>query len=138
MNKPNKLTISKYLESIKKSKLRYISADDLSEIVGVYPSVIIDNLSYFEPIINIDTEYNIVELVPQMEAYLVKKPVAEHKNKKKDKKEKLPYQSLNQFIRDKMTFGGMFDNNAQLSSEDLRILKKIVINEINKNKDKKH
>ena len=140
MKKPSSNTIKKYVVAIKNSKRRYVNSDDLSQIVGIYPDIIREAFSYYDPMVNMDLEYNLVDLIPVIEKGDTKKKVGHKKvNKKVDNKKKevkLPYKSINDFVYSKMTFGGMFDKNVSLSDDDLTILKALVVEEQHKRKNK--
>ena len=60
MKAPNVSTLKKYLSAMAKIKKKYITAERLSKVVGVYPEIINENLSYFDPMINMDYEYNLL------------------------------------------------------------------------------
>ena len=87
-----------------------------------------------------DPEFNLMELVPTIKQYineqeenktLVKKPIIKKKDIDK-------YESINDFIYKKMTsVGGLLDRNAVLSDTDLRVLKKLVVEEQNYRKTHK-
>ena len=64
MKTPNITTLKKYLLSLSKIKAKYVTAERLSRIVGVYPEIINENLSYFEPTLMLDNSFNLLELVP--------------------------------------------------------------------------
>jgi hypothetical protein len=137
MSKPNKKTLTKYYDAIKKSKLKYITSETLSEIVGIYPDILNECFSYFDPMVNLDTEFNLVDLLPSIKEYINLKPVKKTKKTAAKKKvEKLPYKNINEFVKEKMTFGGMFNYGSELSDDDLLLLKKLIIQEQNKRKQK--
>lgn len=122
-----------------KMKAKYITAERLSKVVGIYPEIISDNLSYFDPTLKMDYEYNLLELVPTIKKYI------EDKEKKKDvairiepitKKDVEQYDSVIDFVYKKMAIGGFVDKSVNLSSSDLRILKRLINEELNKRKKK--
>ena len=133
MKEPKSSEIKKYLNAILKLNKKYVTTERLSRVVGHYPEVIAETLSYFEPMLLMDTDYNLMELVPALKDFLVKKE--ENKSltprpaavRKKDVKQ---YDSIYDFIYRKMTnAGGLLDRNAELSDIDLRILKKLIAEE---------
>ena len=140
MKEPRLSDVKKYLNAILKLKKKYVTTDRLSRIVGLYPEVINETLSYFEPTINMDPDFNLMELVPALKEYIEK--VEEEKNdlsfrpqvvvKKKDVDQ---YDSIYDFIYRKMTnAGGLLDKNVILSDVDLKILKKLIAEEQNRRK----
>ena len=87
-----------------------------------------------------DPEYNLMELVPTLKQYLIdqeenktlinKKPIVKKKDLEK-------YESINDFVYKKMTsVGGLLDRNIVLSDTDLRILKKLINEELESRKNK--
>lgn len=139
MKPPSVAVIKKYLASMNKIKAKYITADKLSRTVGVYPEIIAENLSYFDPMINMDYEYDLTELIPQMEEYVnkssEKKPIINRKNMVTQKMLD-QYGTIGNFIYGKMTIGGLMDPNTELSDKDLKILKKLIAEEQSKRKNK--
>ena len=150
MKEPSIYILRKYLNALTKVKKKYVTAETLSKHLGVYPEVITENLAFFEPMIMMDYEYNLMELIPQIKDHIHNKEAAKlkvraekaklkaaSKPKDKEQKEKLPkvkYSSIQDFVYKKMTFGGMFDKSAKLDEEDLKALKHLVILELNKKK----
>ena len=139
MKKPSVSVLKKYLNAMGKIKKRYITSEVLSRYVGVYPEVINENLSYFEPLMTMDSSVNILELVPAIKQYIIdeeekKTPVI--RVAPVNKKEVDLYESLNDFVYKKYSVGGMIDKGAELSDKDLRIMKKLVAEELAKRKKK--
>lgn len=141
MKEPNVKDIKKYLQGMAKlPKAKYITAERLSRIIGIYPDVISDNLSYFDPMIKMDYEYNLLELVPSMKKYLEdkenkKNPLTKAEVVKKDEIDQ--YDSYFDFIYKRLTIGGMLDRSASLTDKELRIFKKLITEELNNRKNKK-
>lgn len=132
MKAPAITTLKKYLVAMTKMKKKYITADSLSRVLGIYPEIINENLSFFDPMINMDYEYNLLELVPQIKNYIAEK----EENKKPvvarelvTKKVVHEFNSIGDFLYQKMTIGGLLDKNITLSDKDLRILKKLITEE---------
>lgn len=137
----NKTTAKKYLSSIENSKKRYLTCENLSSTMGVYPEVIAEQLSFFEPTLAMDPSFDLKELIPSIKKYI---EAEESKREKKEvikvsKKELSEYKSVSDFLYKKMTFNGLVDRNASLSEADLKALKKLVQKELDdlKNKAKK-
>ena len=141
MKEPNVKELKKYLQGMAKlPKAKYITAERLSRIIGIYPEVINQNLSYFDPMIMMDYEYNLLELVPSVKKYIeekeakrapVPKPVVVKRNELDE------YDSYFDFIYKKLTIGGMIDRSANLSDKDLKILKKLISDELANRKNRK-
>ena len=139
MKTPNITTLKKYLLSLSKIKAKYVTADRLSRVIGVYPEIINENLSYFEPTLMLDNSFNLLELVPDIKKYIneeeekkLAKAVKKDLIKKKDLEE---YDSIPDFLYKKMTNGlGLIDRQANLSDKDLRTLKRLVNDELARRK----
>ena len=140
MKAPSVYVVKKYVNAINKMKAKYVTSERLSKVVGVYPEVINETIAYFEPMINMDTSINLRDLLPAMNQYISdieeKKQPLVHQEviTKKNIQE---YESVNDFIYRKMSVGGIIDRGAYLSEKDLRILKKLVNDELAKRKNKK-
>lgn len=140
MKAPSVNVLKKYLNALTKIKAKYVTAERLSRVVGVYPDVICETLSYFEPLLMMDTEYNLLALVPD-----IKKYISDMEEKKTpvqpvdaiSKKQLDEYESVVDFIYKKMTVGGIIDRGAYLTEKDLRIIKRLATEELKKRKGKK-
>lgn len=141
MKEPNVKELKKYLQGMAKlPKAKYITAERLSRIIGIYPEVISENLSFFDPMIMMDYEYNLLELVPAVKKFIEDKeskraPVPKPVMVKKDEID--AYENYFDFIYKKLTYGGMIDRNAYLSDKDLKILKRLISEELANRKEKK-
>lgn len=140
MKAPSVNVLKKYLSAMSKIKAKYITAERLSRVVGVYPDVICETLSYFEPMLMMDTEYNLLQLVPDIKKYITdleekKTPVQPIDTI--SKKQLDEYESVVDFIYKKMTVGGIIDRGAYLTDKDLRIIKRLAAEELKKRKGKK-
>ena len=139
MAKPTKADVKRVLGALKRSKKKFVSLEALSRLVGLYPDVLGDMLSYFEPMIRMDPSINTRDLVPALQEYIAEplKPVDPNKPKRTviSKKELAQYSSIPDFVMKKMTnVGGLVDTSMKLTDEDLHILEKLVQNEINRRK----
>ena len=70
MKEPKVSDVKKYLNGILKINKKYVTSERLSKFVGVYPEIISEHLSYFEPTLQMDPEYNLMELVPTLKKWL--------------------------------------------------------------------
>ena len=141
MKEPSVKDLKKYLQGMAKlPKAKYITSERLSRIIGIYPEVINENLSFFDPMIMMDYTFNLLELVPAIKKFIedketkrahVPKPVAV----KKDEVD--AYENYFDFIYKKLTYGGMIDRNVNLSDKDLKILKRLISEELANRKAKK-
>lgn len=140
MKTPNITTLKKYLVSLGKIKAKYVTADRLSRVIGVYPEIINENLSYFEPTLMLDNSFNLLELVPEIKKYIneeeEKKAAKVVKKELITKKELEEYDSVSDFMYKKMTKLGIVDKEAILSTKDLKALKRLINEELAKRKKK--
>ena len=139
MKEPSVSTVKKYLLALTKVKKKYVTSESLSLTVGVYPEVINETLSYFNPMVNMDYKFNLLELVPDMKDWLnkkeeAKKPAVPNQNVKKGDVD--AFNSVSDFIYRKMTYNGIVDKNAYLSDKDLKLLKRIIVEEQKRRKGK--
>ena len=140
MKAPSVNVLKKYLSALTKIKAKYVTAERLSRVVGVYPDVICETLSYFEPMLKMDTEYNLLSLVPDIKKYITdleekKTPVAPVDLVTKKTIDE--YESVVDFIYKRMTVGGIVDRGVYLTDKDLRIIKRLATEELKKRKPKK-
>ena len=140
MKAPSVNVLKKYLSALTKIKAKYVTAERLSRVIGVYPEVINDTLSYFEPMLMMDPEYNLLALVPEIKKYLSeleekKAPVQPVETVTRKQIEE--YESVVDFIYQKMSVGGIIDRGAYLTEKDLRIIKRLATEELKKRKGKK-
>ena len=140
MKAPSVNVLKKYLSALTKIKAKYVTADRLSRVIGVYPEVINETLSYFEPMLMMDPEYNLLALVPEIKKYLneieeKKAPVQPVETISKKQLEE--YESVVDFIYKKMSIGGIIDRGAYLTDKDLRMIKRLATEELKKRKMKK-
>ena len=137
----NKTTAKKYLSAIESSKRKFVTCEVLSRSMGIYPEIIAENLSYFEPMLAMDPSFDLKELVPVIEQYIEEeenKKVSKPAPIKVSKKEVGEYKSVGDFLYKKMTVGGLVDRSATLTEVDLKILKKLVQDELDLIKPKRH
>ena len=141
MKEPNVKELKKYLTGMAKyPKAKYFTCERLANIIGIYPDVISDTLSFFDPMIKMDYEYNLLELVPAVKKFIEEKeakrvPVPKPVAVKKDEVDL--YENYFDFIYKKLTHGGMIDWSVQLSDKDLKILRKLINEELSNRKAKK-
>ena len=140
MKGPSVTVLKKYLTAMSKKKVKYMTCERLSNLVGVYPEVIAENLSYFDPMINMDPAYDLLVLIPQIKEYIQQEEDKRAPAAPKvvaTRKDIDDYESVSDFVYKKMTFAGMVDRNLVLNEKDLRILKRLVNDELAALKKKK-
>ena len=140
MKGPSVTVLKKYLTAMSKKKVKYMTCERLSNLVGVYPEVIAETLSYFDPMINMDPAYDLLVLIPQIKEYIQNEEDKKAPTAPKvvaTRKDINGYESVSDFVYKKMTFAGMVDRNLVLNEKDLRILKRLVNDELAALKKKK-
>ncbi len=134
-----KTTAKKYLTAIRGSKIRNLTCEALSRSMGIYPEIIAENLSFFDPMLTMDMSRDLRELVPAIESYIEKieaeKPV--EKQLHVNSLEVREYKNVGDFVYKKMTINGLVSKNIKLCEDDLKILKKLVEMELDSDKSKK-
>ena len=128
----NKSQAKKYLHEINKAKPKHLTSDRLSREMGIYPEIIREQLSFFEPMMLMDLDINIRDLVPAIEAYITEE---EAKTEKKQrvvirKAEVEQYSSVSDFVYQKFTINGLVARDIVLTETDLKMLRKIVEEEL--------
>ncbi len=129
--KGNVTSLRKIHATIKSTKAKYLTADILSRAIGLLPEKISEICAHFDPLAMIDYTFDLKPLLPAIEAYLAEldkeKPV---RKRNITKKELSPYQSVVEFIYEKMTFGGIVDKSVVLSDVDLRTIRRLATDEL--------
>lgn len=135
----NKTTAKKYLSAIEGAKKKYLTCDNLSRKMGIYPEVIAEQLSFFEPMLAMDPSFDLNELVPVISSYIEEEESKKVKKEvvKVNKKDLGIYKSVADFVYRKMTINGLVDRSANLSEVDLKVLKKLIQAELDSLKDSK-
>lgn len=140
MKKPSVTTVQKYLSILKSTKAKYVTSERLSDLMGLYPEKINDDLSYFDSMVNMDYSYDLKTLIPLLEEYVKGKGGKKDTQKQKEVKVKQvssKYASINDFVYQKMSFAGLVDKSAYLTDEDLKDLKQLIALEQAKRKKSK-
>lgn len=135
----NKSLAKKYLSQINSVKKKYVNADTLSRHNGIYPDVINSDLSYFEPMLAMDPSFNLKDLIPAIEKYIAEIDALKEKKVKTvtiSKKDYEKYKSVADFAYKNMTVGGLIDRNKVLDESELKILRKLVKEELDSLKKK--
>ena len=130
----NKSLAKKYLSSINKAKGKHLTSEKLSRDMGIYPEIIREQLSFFEPLLQMDLDYNIRDLVPAIEEYIKEEEAKTEKVERIviKKSEVDQYESIADFFYQKFTINGLVSRDIALSEVDLRTLRKLVDSELAK------
>ena len=135
MKKPQLSLLIQIFDVISKSKLKYLTAEMVSLELGIYPDKISETCAYFNPLATIDYSFDLKSLQDQIETYIKENEKKPSKPKTKPVEKKiLPYESVTDFVYQKMTFSGLVDQSAHLSDADLRLLRKLISEELKNRK----
>jgi hypothetical protein len=128
-----KQIILKIQQALSATTQKYVTAEMLSQSIGIYPDVINGVLSMFNPVVTLDVTYNLLDLLPELNQYLGNaKSVTVKRNRPENKS--LPYTSFAEFVYQKMTIAGIVDKNIQLADKELKLAKKLIQNELKSRK----
>jgi hypothetical protein len=136
MSELKKKDLEKVVSAISKSNRKFISLDDLSLLVGLFPEILGSELAYFEPMILMDSTLNTRDLLVPIKDYLASQNVEKEKAPASKRvvasaKEMKEFPTIASFIYARMTSaGGLFDPSAHLSDHDLHLLQKLVAREV--------
>ncbi|MFZ9782137.1 MAG: hypothetical protein ACO3C8_02840 [Bacilli bacterium] len=123
----------KIYQALSSTSQKYVTAETLAQMIGIYPDVINDALSLFNPVVTLDVTFNLLELLPALAAHVgAAKPMTVKRTKAVEKP--LPYSNLSDFVYQKMTIAGIVDKNIVLSDKDLKIAKRLIVQELKSRK----
>ncbi|MBM3909359.1 MAG: hypothetical protein FJ352_01120 [Firmicutes bacterium] len=123
----------KIQQALSSTSQKYVTAEMLSQSIGIYPDVINEALSMFNPVVTLDVTFNLLELLPDLNQYLGNAKLVTMKRNRSVQKS-LPYTSFAEFVYQKMTMAGIVDKSIQLSDKDLKLAKKLIQNELKSRK----
>ncbi len=137
----NKSKARKYLKTIESIRRKYISLEMIANKIGIYSDIIADELSYFDPLIKLDLDYNVKDLIPALTEYINQVNEAKEPTKKEHssikKKQLEQYDSVSDFIYKKLTISGFFDRNLTIKPQDLKVLRRLINEELRPKKKNK-
>jgi hypothetical protein len=128
--KLSKTNAKKFISILSSTKKKVFTCDNLSKASGLKVDIIKEYISEFYGMIYLDPNYNLINLLPQLNDYVkeeekITKPVK--KVKKVTHKEYEEYSSVPDYIYKKMTLpGGIFDSGYVLNEKDKKILKHLL------------
>jgi len=131
MEKPNITLLRKIYHGMRQSKAKFLTAEMLSKEIGVVPEKIQEACAMFNPLTTIDFGFDLKTLMPDFEAHFATlAQVPKTAKPRITKKETAPYNSVVDFIYEKMTFGGIVDKTLVLKDGDLRMIKRLANDEL--------
>ncbi|MBE6124068.1 MAG: hypothetical protein E7184_00800 [Erysipelotrichaceae bacterium] len=126
--KITKVQIKKYLTIIKKSKKKHFTVSNLSKSIGINEAYLREELAFFDPLVRLMEDYNLNDLIKDMETFIDKPMVSRTKSTVK-------YASVLDFVIKNMTSNGdLIDKYTKLSKTQLKDLEILVRREIRKTK----
>lgn len=133
--------LKKYLKFLQNSKQKNVSLLLLSRGVNIKEDIILDELSYFNPILRmISDDFNFKTLIDDIEKYL-KKIESENQTKKKKVSKRVKVDKdldVLSYIYSLMILdNGFVDRSYKFSDQDLKKLRLLVNKEIKKRKENK-
>jgi NADH/NAD ratio-sensing transcriptional regulator Rex len=127
-------TYQQIFDALNQLPHKYVTAEMLSQTLGIYPDMINEALSLFNPVVTLDVTFNLKDLLPQLENYLgTNKPLITKKRTVTKTMEK-QFASFSEFVYEKMTLAGIVDKNIVLSDKDLKLAKKLIQTELKSRK----
>lgn len=130
--KANKALYKKIYAGLTDSVFKYVTAENLSESLGIYPEIIAMAMAKFDPLIRMDTEANLMKLLPELEVYLYANK--QKKEVKVEEKPITPHLTFSEFVYEKMTVGGLVDKAIVLSEDDIMLALSLLHEELNRRK----
>ena len=125
MEKITKVRAKKYLDTIKKSNKKYVTSAYVSTTLGIMEDVVREELSYFDDLIRLLDDFNLVEIIPNLNAYINTRVKREKPTQK--------YISILDFVYKNMTTsGGLIDKSTKLNKTQLNDLNILVKKEMKK------
>ncbi len=124
-----------YLQFLRNTDLRMVTVYELSQGTGYREDVVIDDISFFVPLVKFQPDLNLLTVLDDLEdAYkAVKELKAKTKTLKSNKsvyvkkKDADNYTGVVDYINKYMTFaGGMLDLGYTLTKKDIKILRKLL------------
>ncbi len=133
-----KTRLTKILRAIKKTDIKFYTVEDLSKDTAIKKSALQDDLIDYLPLVYFGYEYNLKDVLPELEEklkVLTQTPVKKRIYKKKDIQK---YENFVDFVYQNMTDnGGIFDTGYVLTKKDISIIRKLLKEESLKLKNKK-
>jgi NADH/NAD ratio-sensing transcriptional regulator Rex len=127
--------LKRIIQQLKKTNQKYVTVDDLSQQLGIYPDKIAEVISFFNPLILMDLTSNLKDHLEQMETFLNSKVAPKEIKKTKISRIDIKaYKSIIDFIYQHMTIDGIIDKTNHLSIAELKAMKKLITEELKSKK----
>jgi hypothetical protein len=123
----------KIYQALSTTSQKYVTSEMLAQSIGIYPDVINDALSLFNPVVTLDVTFNLLDLLPLLATHLGSNKSVRQKSHRPSSTI-LPFDNFSDFVYQKMTMAGIVDKSLHLSEKDLKMAKKLIINELKSRK----
>lgn len=124
----------KYLKVFKDSKIKNLKVEHVSKGANIQEHMVLEDFVEFDPLIMLVSDVNFRKFTADLEDFIVKHTPVRKKPKKKNVK-KVNYNSIKEFIYDKMLLtDGLLDRSYVFTSEDLKTLRYLCNKELKKEK----
>jgi hypothetical protein len=124
----------KIYEALLATNQPYVTAEMLATTIGIYPDVINEALSLFNPVVTLDVTFNLKELIPQLEGFLQSDKPRTTKRNRSQKMQDKAYATIADFVYEKMTIAGIVDKDIRLTDQELRLAKRLITAELKSRK----
>lgn len=128
----------KYLKFLKESKSKIIGLHKLSLGTNVREDIILDQFCEFDPLLKMLDDVNFKKFIPDLENVIAVANSVKKKTPKKKKVKTANYNSIKDFIYDKMLLtGGFIDRSYEFDEDDIKTLRLLCTRELKKKGTKK-
>lgn len=128
----------KYLKFLQDSKLKIVSLKKLSLGTNIKEDVILDEFTEYDPLIRMIEGTNFKKFIPDLEALVAANEAVKKKAPKKKRVKTSNYNSIKDFLYDKILLtGGFIDRTYEFSEDDIKTLRLLCTRELKKKGSKK-
>ena len=128
----------KYLKYLEESKSKIVTLHKLSLGTNIQEDVILDEFVEFDPLIRMIENTNFKKFIPDLQAVVEAAKAVKKKAPKKKKAKSMNYNSIKEFIYDKMLLtGGFVDRSYEFEENDIKTLRLLCTRELKKKVSKK-
>ena len=128
----------KYLKFLDESKSKIVQLRKLSLGTNILEDVILDEFSEFDPLIRMVEGTNFKNFIPQLKEFIAAQNAVKKKPIKKKKTKTINYNSIKDFLYDKMLLtGGFVDRSYEFNEEEIKTLRLLCTRELKKKGGKK-
>jgi len=131
MRTSNITLLKKIAHGLRNTKAKFSTADMLANEIGIMPEKIQEACAEYNPLVKIDFGFDLKGMLPLIDARLSELAAQAKPARKLITKKKIaPYNSVVEFIYDRMTFGGIVDKTLTLKDDELRMIRRLAGDEL--------